>query len=75
MISDGEAGAVAVSEIKLTILVAEERVELAGNLIANIADAERFHFKETVFEAGDFREVIDLVNGALGNTDKLRLNA
>lgn len=74
-IGDGEPRAVTIRDREATVFVAEERVEFARDLVTDAADAERLGRKEAIFETGNFRKVIDLAHGALGDGDELGLDA
>ncbi len=71
----GEAGAVCVRDFEVAMLETEGSRELAVNFVAEAADADRFDGKEAVFEAGDFVEIVDLAEGAVGDEEHLRLDA
>lgn len=74
-VCEGEAGAVCVRDFEVTMFETEGSRELAVNFVAEAADADRLDREEAVFEAGDFVEVVNLAEGAVGDEEHLGLDA
>ena len=70
-IGESEAGFVAVSGGESAVVALVERGELGEDLVAEAADADWFGGKEAVLETGDFGEIVDLAQGAVGNRNHL----
>lgn len=74
-VCEGEAGAVCVGDFEVAMFETEGSCEFAVDFVTEAADTDRFDRKEAVFEAGDFVEVVDLAEGAVGDEEHLGLDA
>lgn len=70
-VGEGEAGFVVVGGGEGAVVTLVERSELGEDLVAETADADRLRDERPIFQAGDFGEVVDLAQGAVGDSDHL----
>ena len=75
MVGMDEVLVVGIFEVEIAIIEAIKMTEFMNNFIADAANGDWLHLEETVFEASDLGEIVNLANGALRNIHDLITSA